>query len=105
MSQAAPRISLTTANASINAAMAQTAYYGRDESQLTRTTTRTLQDRIDQGQILVGSPETIARQVERIRHEIGAGIIDCPLAAQLGDKTMRSIELFCSQVLPRIREL
>ena len=105
MSQAPPRISLTTANASINKGMAETAYYGRDESQVTRTATRTLQDRIDSGQLLVGSPATIIRQIERIRNEIGAGILDCPLAAQLGDKTLRSIELFGTKVLPNIREL
>ena len=46
-----------------------------------------------------------SRQIERIRKEIGAGILDCPLAAQLGDKTLRSIELFGTKVLPRIREL
>jgi len=105
MSKAPQRVALTTANASINKAMTETAYYGRDESQVTRTATRTLQDRIDSGQLLVGSPETIARQIERIRKEIGAGILDCPLAAQLGDKTLRSIELFGTKVLPRIREL
>jgi alkanesulfonate monooxygenase SsuD/methylene tetrahydromethanopterin reductase-like flavin-dependent oxidoreductase (luciferase family) len=105
MNKTAPRVALTTANASINKAMAETAYYGRDESQVTRTATRTLQDRVDSGQLLVGSPETIVRQIERIRKEIGAGILDCPLAAQLGDKTLRSIELFGTKVLPRIREL
>jgi alkanesulfonate monooxygenase SsuD/methylene tetrahydromethanopterin reductase-like flavin-dependent oxidoreductase (luciferase family) len=105
MTKAPPRIALTTSNASINKAMAETAYYGRDESQVTRTATRTLQDRIDSGQLLVGSPTTIVRQIERIRKEIGAGILDCPLAAQLGDKTLRSIELFGTKVLPRIREL
>jgi alkanesulfonate monooxygenase SsuD/methylene tetrahydromethanopterin reductase-like flavin-dependent oxidoreductase (luciferase family) len=105
MSRAAPRISLTVANASITAAMKETEYYGRDEAQATRTATRTLQDRIQSGQILVGSPDTIIRQIERIRKEIGAGILDCPLAAQLGDKTLHSIELFGTKVLPRIREL
>jgi alkanesulfonate monooxygenase SsuD/methylene tetrahydromethanopterin reductase-like flavin-dependent oxidoreductase (luciferase family) len=105
MTRAPPRVALTTANRSINEAVATTGYYGRDESQVTRTATRTLQDRIDSGQILVGSPDTIIKQIERVRHEIGAGILDCPLAAQLGDKTLRSIELFGTQVLPRIREL
>src|SRR5579875_3161194 len=105
MSKAPPRISLTVSNQTISKAMAQTAYYGRDEGQVTRTATRTLQDRIDAGQLLVGSPATIIRQIERIRKEIGAGILDCPLAAQLGDKTLRSIELFGSKVLPNVREL
>jgi alkanesulfonate monooxygenase SsuD/methylene tetrahydromethanopterin reductase-like flavin-dependent oxidoreductase (luciferase family) len=105
MSRAGPRIALTASNAAITAAVAETSYYGRDEAQATRTATRTLQDRIQSGQILVGSPETIVRQIERIRSEIGAGILDCPLAAQLGEKTLRSIELFGTRVLPRIRAL
>lgn len=105
MKAAPPRISLTTSNAAINAAMVQTSYYGRDESQATRTATRDLLDRIEQGQVLVGSPDTVVRQIERIHDAIGMGILDCPLAAQLGDKTLRSIELFGTQVLPRIREL
>jgi alkanesulfonate monooxygenase SsuD/methylene tetrahydromethanopterin reductase-like flavin-dependent oxidoreductase (luciferase family) len=105
MSQAAPRIALTNSNAAITAAMAETTYYGRDEAQATRTATRTLQDRIQSGQILVGSPATVLRQVERIRREIGAGILDCPLGAQLGAKTLRSIELFGTKVLPRMHEL
>jgi alkanesulfonate monooxygenase SsuD/methylene tetrahydromethanopterin reductase-like flavin-dependent oxidoreductase (luciferase family) len=105
MSQAAPRIALTNSNAAISAAMTETSYYGRDEAQATRTSTRTLRDRIQAGQILVGSPATILRQIERIRREIGAGILDCPLGAQLGAKTLRSIELFGTKVLPRMREL
>ncbi len=105
MSMTGPRVSLTTANAAINAAVAETSYYGRDESQVTRTATRQLRDRIEIGQILVGGPETVVKQIKNIREQIGAGILDCPLAAQLGDKTLRSIELFGTEVLPRIREL
>jgi len=105
MAATAPRVSLTTANAAINAAVAESTYYGRDTSQVTRTATRDLRDRIEQGQILVGGPETVVKQIARIRQEIGAGVLDCPLAAQLGDKTLRSIELFGTKVLPRIREL
>jgi alkanesulfonate monooxygenase SsuD/methylene tetrahydromethanopterin reductase-like flavin-dependent oxidoreductase (luciferase family) len=105
MSATGPRIALTTANAAINAAVAESTYYGRDESQVTRTATRDLAQRIELGQVLVGSPDTVIKQIMRIRREIGAGILDCPLAAQLGDKTLRSIELFGTKVLPRIREL
>ena len=100
-----PRVALTTANAAINAAVAESSYYGRDESQASRTATRDLIDRIEQGQVLVGSPNTVVRQIKRIRDALGVGILDCTLAAQLGDKTLRSIELFGTKVLPRIREL
>ena len=100
-----PRVSLTDSNAAINAAMVETDYYGRDVAQRTRTATRTLKDRIEQGQILVGSPDTVVRQIERIRDTLGAGILDCTLPVQLGERTLRSIELFGTKVLPLIREL
>lgn len=50
--------------------------------------------RIEKGQVLVGSPETVLKQITRIRDAIGAGIIDVTVASQLGDKAMKSIELF-----------
>ncbi len=106
MSAAPPRISLTDSNAAITAAVAETAYYGRDfQAQSTRNATRDLRDRIEQGQILVGSPDTVVQQIKRIRDALGAGILDCTLGAQLGEKTLRSIELFGTRVLPQIREL
>lgn len=105
MSATGPRVALTTANAAINEAIAESSYYGRDQAQVTRTATRQLRDRIEIGQVLVGSPDTVIDQIKRIRSEIGAGILDCPLAAQLGEKTLRSIKLFGTEVLPRIRSL
>lgn len=99
------RVSQSAANAAINAALAETTYYGREEAQRSRTATRNLQERIDLGQLLVGGPGTVVKQIARIREELGAGILDCTLAAQLGAKTLRSIELFGTKVLPRIREL
>jgi alkanesulfonate monooxygenase SsuD/methylene tetrahydromethanopterin reductase-like flavin-dependent oxidoreductase (luciferase family) len=104
MNATGPRVALTTANAAINAAMTETTYYGRDQAQVNRTATRTLADRIEQGQVLVGSPETVVKQIARIRDALGVGILDCVVAAQLGDKTTRSIELFGTKVLPRIKE-
>jgi alkanesulfonate monooxygenase SsuD/methylene tetrahydromethanopterin reductase-like flavin-dependent oxidoreductase (luciferase family) len=106
MGAVGPRISQSAANTAINAAIAESAYHGRDgASQRARTATRDLKDRVEIGQLLVGSPETVIGQIARIRNELGAGILDCTLAAQLGEKTLRSIELFGTRVLPRIREL
>jgi hypothetical protein len=47
----------------------------------------------------------VLAQVRRIRDELGAGIVDLVVGAQLGDKTLRSIELFGTKVLPQMREL
>jgi alkanesulfonate monooxygenase SsuD/methylene tetrahydromethanopterin reductase-like flavin-dependent oxidoreductase (luciferase family) len=99
------RISQTTANAAISAAIDESDYYGRDEAQRHRTQTRDLRDRIDQGQLLIGGPDTVVAQIKRVREELGAGILDCVVAAQLGARTEHSIELFGTKVLPMIREL
>jgi alkanesulfonate monooxygenase SsuD/methylene tetrahydromethanopterin reductase-like flavin-dependent oxidoreductase (luciferase family) len=64
-----------------------------------------MRDRIDRGQVLVGSPDTVLKQVKRIRDELGAGILDLVVASQLGDKTLGAIELFGTKVLPRMHEL
>jgi hypothetical protein len=47
----------------------------------------------------------VLAQVRRIRDELGAGILDLVVGAQLGDRTLHSIELFGTKVLPRMREL
>ena len=54
----------------------------------------------------IGGPDTIIEQIQRCRDEIGAGVIDLsltpPASRDLG-LLMRSLELFSTKVLPRIR--
>jgi alkanesulfonate monooxygenase SsuD/methylene tetrahydromethanopterin reductase-like flavin-dependent oxidoreductase (luciferase family) len=54
----------------------------------------------------IGGPDTIIEQIQRCRDEIGAGVIDLsltsPSSRDLGLLT-RSLELFGTKVLPRIR--
>jgi alkanesulfonate monooxygenase SsuD/methylene tetrahydromethanopterin reductase-like flavin-dependent oxidoreductase (luciferase family) len=106
MSQAPQRVSLAESNVAIDAAVRETGYYGSDlRGQRGRLVPRDLKERIELGQILVGGPDTVLAQVRRIRDEIGAGILDLTLGAQLGEKTTRSIKLFGREVLPRMRDL
>jgi alkanesulfonate monooxygenase SsuD/methylene tetrahydromethanopterin reductase-like flavin-dependent oxidoreductase (luciferase family) len=102
-----PSIGLTFRNKAIEQAAADAGYYGRDiETQRGRLQSRgALMDRIERGQVLVGGPETVLKQIARIRDILGAGILDLVVASQLGDKTTRAIELFGTKVLPRMREL
>jgi alkanesulfonate monooxygenase SsuD/methylene tetrahydromethanopterin reductase-like flavin-dependent oxidoreductase (luciferase family) len=56
----------------------------------------------------VGGPDTVAEQIKRCRHEVGAGVVD--LMFQIpgsGDLSflMRSLELFGKKVLPRIDDI
>jgi alkanesulfonate monooxygenase SsuD/methylene tetrahydromethanopterin reductase-like flavin-dependent oxidoreductase (luciferase family) len=94
-----------TSNMNIDNAVAQSGYYGRDaENQRGRIrTTGDLDDRIEKGQILCGSPDTILRQAQRVRGELGAGILDLIFPGPQ-ETVLRSIELFGSKVLPRLHE-
>jgi alkanesulfonate monooxygenase SsuD/methylene tetrahydromethanopterin reductase-like flavin-dependent oxidoreductase (luciferase family) len=75
------------------------------EAQRQRLMPRGLQESIDVGQIVLGSPDTVVRQVETIQRELGAGIIDFTIAHDMGDKTLHAIELLGTKVLPRMRQL
>jgi alkanesulfonate monooxygenase SsuD/methylene tetrahydromethanopterin reductase-like flavin-dependent oxidoreductase (luciferase family) len=102
----APRTGLTMANRTLEGAVADAGYYGRDrEEQRQRLMPRGLQESIDLGQIVLGSPDTVTRQVERIWRELGAGIIDFTIAHDLGEKTLHAIELLGTKVLPRMRQM
>jgi alkanesulfonate monooxygenase SsuD/methylene tetrahydromethanopterin reductase-like flavin-dependent oxidoreductase (luciferase family) len=106
MSGLPPRVSLVEQNRAIAEGVRQSGYYGADAvAQRQRTSRRELTDRIALGQVIVGGPDTVLAQVRRIRDELGAGIVDLVVGAQLGDKTLRSIELFGTKVLPQMQEL
>jgi len=99
-----PRLSNT--NRALAAAVASSGYHGRDaETQQNRLGQFTLQERIELGQILVGGPETVLKQIRSIRDELGAGILDMHFQNFGRDQTLQSIELFGSKVLPRMHEL
>ena len=56
----------------------------------------------------VGSPDTIVGQIKRCREESGAGVIDLMFQIPRSDGLsflMRSLELFGTKVLPRIRDV
>jgi alkanesulfonate monooxygenase SsuD/methylene tetrahydromethanopterin reductase-like flavin-dependent oxidoreductase (luciferase family) len=56
----------------------------------------------------IGSPDTVVEQVRRCRDEVGAGVLDLSLQPPgWGDPEllMRSLELFGTKVLPRIRDI
>jgi alkanesulfonate monooxygenase SsuD/methylene tetrahydromethanopterin reductase-like flavin-dependent oxidoreductase (luciferase family) len=106
MSRLPSRVSLVDQNKAIAEGVRQSDYYGADAmAQQQRTSRRELTDRIALGQVIVGGPDTVFAQVKRIRDELGAGVLDLVVGAQLGERTLHSIELFGANVLPRMREL
>ena len=83
-------------------------YYGRDEEQkgrVARAFQGDLPSRIENGQILVGSPQTVAEQIRHIHAETGAGILDLIPGPPRGDKALKSIELIGTRVMPLVRDL
>lgn len=56
----------------------------------------------------VGGPDAIVAQIQRVRDEVGVGVLDLSLqnpgASDIG-RLMESLELFGTKVLPRIREI
>lgn len=102
----APAVRLTGANAALEAAAVASGYHGRDrEAQATRHRMGAVHDRIEKGQLLAGSPETVFEQIRVIHRAVGPGILDLSFRALSSEKTLRAIELFGTRVLPRLRDL
>ena len=104
---AAPRAGYSTSNRALDEAVAQAGYYGRDiDTQRGRVRRGgELADRIANGQLLAGKPETVIAQIASIQQQLGAGVLDLIFTSPGQDKTRHAIELFGTQVLPRIRDL
>jgi alkanesulfonate monooxygenase SsuD/methylene tetrahydromethanopterin reductase-like flavin-dependent oxidoreductase (luciferase family) len=104
---ARPVGALSTANPAVDEAVARAGYYGREgERQRARIhAAGDLRERIETGQLLAGSPATVLAQAEAIGRELGAGILELAFIAPRPDSRRRAVELFASEVLPRLREL
>jgi alkanesulfonate monooxygenase SsuD/methylene tetrahydromethanopterin reductase-like flavin-dependent oxidoreductase (luciferase family) len=97
---------LSGLNRALAEAVASSGYHGRDAAnQRNRVQGRPLQERIELGQMVVGSPDTVLQQVRAIRDQLGAGILDLTFLPVSREKSLRAIELFGTQVLPRMHEL
>ncbi|HEX6511535.1 MAG TPA: LLM class flavin-dependent oxidoreductase, partial [Chloroflexota bacterium] len=68
--------------------------------------TQTLESQVERGQSFCGSPETVFAQLERLREEVGAGVVNLIFNRPLPrDVYLPSMELFGKKVLPRMHEL
>jgi alkanesulfonate monooxygenase SsuD/methylene tetrahydromethanopterin reductase-like flavin-dependent oxidoreductase (luciferase family) len=100
------RPAYSTSNRAVDDAVAGAGYYGRQATtQRGRLETYELDQRIELGQMLAGSPDTVLSQIRTIRDVLGAGILDLNFQPVGRDKTLHAIELFGTKVLPRLREL
>jgi alkanesulfonate monooxygenase SsuD/methylene tetrahydromethanopterin reductase-like flavin-dependent oxidoreductase (luciferase family) len=100
------RLGFSQSNRALDDAATNLGYYGRDvDNQRGRLQPHDFNERIELGQLLVGSPETVLKQVCAVREALGCGILDLIFQPVGRDKTLKSIELFGTQVLPRMRDL
>lgn len=101
----APR-AYSTSNLNVDEAAARAGFYGRDVAgQRGRLVGHPAQERVELGQLLVGSPDTVVAQARRIHEAVGNGILEVGFQPLAPEKVRRSLELFGEQVLPRLREL
>jgi alkanesulfonate monooxygenase SsuD/methylene tetrahydromethanopterin reductase-like flavin-dependent oxidoreductase (luciferase family) len=101
-----PPRAYSTSNVNVDEAAAIAGFYGRDlAAQRARLQGHPLQERVELGQLLVGSPETVFEQACRIHGALGNGILEVGFQPLARDKVRRSMELFGGRVLPRLREL
>jgi alkanesulfonate monooxygenase SsuD/methylene tetrahydromethanopterin reductase-like flavin-dependent oxidoreductase (luciferase family) len=93
------------ANQALEATIAGTGYYGADHDRQSGRVRRHVDvaERLELGQIMLGSPATVLAQAERIRRQLGAGVFDLIPAFELGDRTLQSMALFANKVLPMLR--
>ena len=69
--------------------------------------TRSLEEQIDAGSVICGSPETVVKQIARLHKHLGAGYININM--KIGDMpdavVRRGMDLFRDRVLPHVTDL
>jgi alkanesulfonate monooxygenase SsuD/methylene tetrahydromethanopterin reductase-like flavin-dependent oxidoreductase (luciferase family) len=97
---------VSSINQAVAQAVASSGYHGRDAAaQQARIGRRSLEERIELGQLLVGGPESVLKQVRAIRDSLGAGILDLHFLPVGRERALKAVELFGTKVLPRMHEL
>jgi len=101
------RLSPIALNQGLERVVATTGYYGSEVDKNSARNLRVagLEDRVREGQVAIGSPDSVVAQLKAIKDTLNPGILDLNSAFQIGERTTQSIRLFGEKVLPRLREL
>jgi alkanesulfonate monooxygenase SsuD/methylene tetrahydromethanopterin reductase-like flavin-dependent oxidoreductase (luciferase family) len=90
----------------------ETRYHGADQaaktaSRLGLRDSFSLDDAIENGSVICGSPETVVKQINRIHAELGNGVLNLPMKlGNISDGVVfHGMELFRDRVLPHVRGL
>ncbi|MFP6733259.1 MAG: hypothetical protein VB959_05415, partial [Rhodospirillales bacterium] len=101
-----PRAGITLMNMAVLEAVQDSKYYGKNTEKDREATIAThgFEEKIELGELLVGSPDTVVSQIKKIRDQLGPGILDVICAVQLGKRTEKSLRLMGSKVMPQIKD-
>ena len=68
---------------------------------------RSLEDQIEAGSLLCGSPQSVVKQIKRLRQHLGAGHINInmKIGTMPDDVILKGMDLFRTQVLPHVADL
>ena len=100
--------------ADANRLVAEAGFFGQRDANLTerfRTMGHdgpsNLEQQIELGHIVAGSPASVVAQLKRLNEEIGCGVIELSFHAPGGDreKRLKAMDLFASKVMPEVRDL
>ena len=91
----------------------KTRYFGTDQQRdhfvgrLSTLKARTLEDQIEAGSVLCGSPESVVKQIQRLKQRLGAGhVIMNMKIGNIADSVVKhSMELFRDKVRPHVASL
>ena len=101
-----PRAGITLMNLAVLNAVQDSKYYGKEteKGREANVAKHGLDEKIELGELIVGSPETVVSQIKNIRDELGPGVLDVISAVQLGERTTKSLRLMGSKVMPQIKD-
>jgi len=91
----------------------KTRYFGTDAQRdhfvgrLSTLKARTLEDQIEAGSVLCGSPESVVKQIKKLRQHLGAGhiIMNMKIGNIADSVVKKSMELFRDKVRPQVAAL
>jgi alkanesulfonate monooxygenase SsuD/methylene tetrahydromethanopterin reductase-like flavin-dependent oxidoreductase (luciferase family) len=91
----------------------KTRYFGTDAQRdhfvgrLSTLKARTLEDQIEAGSVLCGSPESVIKQIKKLRQHLGAGhiIMNMKIGNIADSVVKKSMELFRDKVRPQVAAL
>jgi alkanesulfonate monooxygenase SsuD/methylene tetrahydromethanopterin reductase-like flavin-dependent oxidoreductase (luciferase family) len=68
---------------------------------------RSLEDQIEAGSLLCGSPQSVVKQIKRLRQHLGAGHINInmKIGTMPDEIILKGMDLFRTQVLPHVADL